>query len=295
MCGALEEREVGGVKMVNYKTVKGNVIGGLVGGKCGIFTCSPDRSTLTGYRALKTVPRPSPFRTTERTSLMVSSLPKPDVIESIVVNKDKIFPTLGPRDFILSVDAVSPGATRRLGRTTGRRNVRFCSYPLDKKPGNTSTNALAVVIKKSSECLPSVHPILRDMKGSVFLLNPSKSNRITGLYRGVLITLAATNLKRILTINRGTNIDQSRLTRIVRDKSTRGHILAMFNRGVLRSACRGILFDLRRVGGSVRLCGSATRFCDRSSPLNRLIYSVCRGTVRRKGNGLSSSTIYKSV
>lgn len=137
------------------------------GHKLTVFDMSPEAVaglTRAGARAAA-----SPREVGAASEVVVTMLPEPQHVESVVLGPDGIAEGLRPGGVVIDMSTIDPQTSRRVGDELRRRGMEMVDSPVGKTSEHAVSGTLTLMVGGNPEAIERVKPVLDCMGNETYL------------------------------------------------------------------------------------------------------------------------------
>ncbi len=110
----------------------------------------------------------SPAEVGKRTELIITSLPKNEIVQEVIGGKGGILEGAGPGNTLIDMSTTFPSTTQWLGREASKKGVDFLDAPVSGGPKGVREGTLAIMVGGERKVFEKVKPVLEKIGSRVF-------------------------------------------------------------------------------------------------------------------------------
>ena len=102
----------------------------------------------------------TPRAVAERSEVVISSLPTPQIVEQVALGSDGIVSGLSEGQVYIDMSSIDPDTTRRVGRAIAEKGGHMLDVPVGKGPADAAQGGLTLMIGGDADVVASVQDVL---------------------------------------------------------------------------------------------------------------------------------------
>ena len=149
----------------------------------------------------------TPRAVAERSEVVISSLPTPQIVEQVALGSDGIVSGLSEGQVYIDMSSIDPDTTRRVGRAIAEKGGHMLDVPVGKGPADAARGGLTLMIGGDADVVASVQDVLDTLGDEQFYCGELGMGVTTKLVNNLVSCSVATLLGEAFAMGAAAGLD----------------------------------------------------------------------------------------
>jgi 3-hydroxyisobutyrate dehydrogenase len=195
----------------------------------------------------------SPAEVGERTELIITSLPKNEIVQEVITGKEGILQGAKPGNILIDMSTTFPLTTRWLGKEASKKGVNFLDAPVSGGPKGAREGTLAIMVGGERNVFEKARPVLEKIGSRVFYVGELGAGQSLKLVNNLIYNLNRLAMAEGLALGVKAGIDPKTMVDVIGASTGNSFALQYLAQDILRGNFEGRESSLKLACKTLRL------------------------------------------
>lgn len=166
--------------------------------------------------ALGATPAPSPYAVAEASDVIITMLPAPPDVKSVLLRDDGVLAGTRPGQIIIDHSTIDPASARELAAACAAVGVTFLDAPVSGGPEGATAGTLTIMAGGTREAFDQVTPILSAEGQRLHYIGPSGSGAALKLVNQTLVAIHTAAAAEAMVLGAKAGLDPVTMFEVIR-------------------------------------------------------------------------------
>ena len=195
----------------------------------------------------------SPAKVAEKAELIITSLPKNEIVQEVITGKEGILEGATPGKILVDMSTTFPLTTRRIGKEASEKGVSFLDAPVSGGPKGAREGTLAIMVGGDRKVFEKARPILEKIGSRVFYVGELGAGQSLKLVNNLIYNLNRLAMAEGLALGTKAGIDPKTMVDVIGASTGNSFALQYLAQDILRGNFEGRESSLKLACKTLRL------------------------------------------
>jgi len=195
----------------------------------------------------------SPAKVAEKAELIITSLPKNEIVQEVITGKEGILEGARPGKILVDMSTTFPLTTRRIGKEASEKGVSFLDAPVSGGPKGAREGTLAIMVGGDRKVFEKARPILEKIGSRVFYVGELGAGQSLKLVNNLIYNLNRLAMAEGLALGTKAGIDPKTMVDVIGASTGNSFALQYLAQDILRGNFEGRESSLKLACKTLRL------------------------------------------
>lgn len=178
----------------------------------------------------------SPAEVGERTDLIITSLPRNEIVQEVITGTKGILEGAKPGTIIIDMSTTFPLTTRWIGKEASKKGVHFLDAPVSGGPKGAREGTLAIMVGGERKVFEKVESVLEKIGNNVFYVGELGAGQSLKLVNNLIYNLNRLAMVEGLALGAKAGIDPKTMVEVVGFSTGNSFALQYLAQDILRGS-----------------------------------------------------------
>ena len=195
----------------------------------------------------------SPAEVGERAELIITSLPKNEIVQEVITGKGGVLEGAKPGKILVDMSTTFPLTTRWIGREASEKGVNFLDAPVSGGPKGAREGTLAIMVGGDRKIFQKAKSILEKIGSRVFYVGELGAGQSLKLVNNLIYNLNRLAMAEGLALGTKAGIDPKTMVDVIGVSTGNSFALQYLAQNILRGNFEGTESSLKLACKTLRL------------------------------------------
>lgn len=195
----------------------------------------------------------SPAEVAERANVIITSLPKNEIVQEVIFGKQGILEGAKPGTIVIDMSTTFPLTTRFLGKEASKKGVDFLDAPVSGGPKGAREGTLAIMVGGEKKVFEKARPVLEKIGNRVFYVGELGAGQSLKLVNNLIYNLNRLAMAEGLALGAKAGIDPKTMVDVIGASTGNSFALQYLAQDILRGNFEGRESSLKLACKTLRL------------------------------------------
>jgi len=168
----------------------------------------------------------TPKEVTEKSEIIISVLPTPEIIEDVVFQKNGIFQGIGPQKIYVDMSTSSLGLTRRVHKAIKAKGARMLDAPVSGGEQGAISGRLSIMVGGDRKTFEECKQLFACLGEKAHYIGKAGSGLTMKLVNNLLYSIIMCGTAEVLTLGRKLGLDLEMMVDVLGTSSASSYVLS---------------------------------------------------------------------